>query len=200
MLEVARGSAYLVSDSQTIFIGSKIDTLGTPLPILGLSPAMLIAILVVILGQLILSRHVFGRYMVAIGSNEEAVRLSGINTVYWKILVFALSGLLAGLAGFFHVAYLQSADPNAGIGLELAAIAAVVIGGTSLAGGKGSVINTFLGVIIIALLQTGLAQLGVSEPGKRVITGLVIITAVVLDVYRNRERSFVKVLSRFFRR
>jgi len=128
------------------------------------------------------------------------VRLSGINTGFWKILVFALSGLLAGLAGLFHVAYLQSADPNAGIGLELSAIAAVVIGGTSLAGGKGSVINTFLGVIIIALLQTGLAQLGVSEPGKRVITGLVIISAVVLDVYRNRDGGFATVLGRFFRR
>ncbi len=200
MLEIARGAAYLVSDSQTVFIGSKIETLGAPLPVLGLSPAMLIAIVVVVTGQIILSRHVFGRYMIAIGSNEEAVRLSGINTSFWKILVFALAGLLAGLAGLFHVAYLQSADPNAGIGLELAAIAAVVIGGTSLAGGKGSVINTFLGVIIIALLQTGLAQLGVSEPGKRLITGLVIITAVVLDVYRNRDGGIVTTLSRFFRR
>jgi ribose transport system permease protein len=82
---------------------------------------------------------------------------------------------------------LQSADPNAGIGLELAAIAAVVVGGTSLSGGKGSVVNTFLGVLIIAVLQTGLAQIGASEPTKRVITGLVIIAAVILDVYRNRH-------------
>jgi len=102
-------------------------------------------------------------------------------------MVFAIAGLLAGLGGLFHVGYLQSADPNAGIGLELSAIAAVVVGGTSLSGGKGSVINTLLGVLIIAVLQTGLAQIGASEPTKRVITGLVIILAVILDVYRNRS-------------
>ena len=199
MLEVARGGAYLVSNSQTLYIGSRIEALGSPLPLLGLSPALLMALVVVIVGQLALSRSLAGRYMIAIGSNEEVVRLAGINTRFWKVLVFALSGLLAGLGGLFHVAYLQSADPNAGIGLELSAIAAVVIGGTSLAGGKGSVINTFLGVVIIAVLQSGLAQLGVSEPGKRLITGLVIIAAVVLDVYRNRENGFSSFFRRLFR-
>ena len=104
------------------------------------------------------------------------------------------------MGGLFHVAYLQSADPNAGIGLELAAIAAVVIGGTRLSGGMGSVINTFLGVVIISVLQTGLAQLGVSEPSKRVITGLVIIIAVVLDVYRNRDEGVGNFFTRLLNR
>ncbi|MBT6208757.1 MAG: hypothetical protein HOI35_01880, partial [Woeseia sp.] len=129
----------------------------------------------------------FGRRLVAVGTNEEAVHLSGINVNHLKLAVFMLAGALAALGGLFHVGYLQSADPNAGIGLELAAIAAVVVGGTSLSGGKGSVVNTFLGVLIIAVLQTGLAQIGASEPTKRVITGLVIIGAVILDVYRNRR-------------
>ena len=162
-----------------------------------LSPALFAAVLVVIVGQTVLSRTVFGRQMIAVGTNEEAVRLSGINAASNKLAVFSIAGLLAGLGGLFHVGYLQSADPNAGIGLELSAIAAVVIGGTSLSGGKGSVVNTFLGVLIIAVLQTGLAQIGASEPTKRVITGLVIIAAVVLDVYRNRSNGIGAYLRRF---
>lgn len=186
MLEIARGGAYLVTDSQTRYIGSAVETIGAPLPGLNLSPALFVAVLVVIVGQIIVSRTIFGRHIIAVGANEEAVRLSGINVTGKKIAVFSIAGFLAGLGGLFHVGYLQSADPNAGIGLELSAIAAVVIGGTSLSGGKGSVTNTFLGVLIIAVLQTGLAQIGASEPTKRIITGLVIVAAVILDVYRNR--------------
>ena len=124
--------------------------------------------------------------MIAIGTNEQAVRLSGIDPRPTKIAVFAIAGLLSGLGGLFQASRLSSADPNAGVGLELAAIAAVVIGGTSLMGGRGSVINSFFGVLIIALLQTGLSQIGASEPKKRVITGAVIVVAVIADVYRHR--------------
>ena len=200
MLEIARGGAYLVTDSQTKYLGSAVEGIGAPLPGIGLSLALLIAVLVVIAGQLLLSRTVFGRYMVAIGTNEEAVRLSGVNVKAWKLAVFCLAGLLAGMGGLFQVGYLQSADPNAGIGLELSAIAAVVIGGTSLSGGKGSVLNTFLGVSIIAILQTGLAQIGVSDPSKRVITGVVIIIAVIFDVYRNRSGGINHRLRKIFTR
>ena len=196
MLEIARGGAYMVTDSQTSYIGSTVAPIAAPLEALNLSPALLVAVLVVIVGQAVISRSVFGRYIIAIGSNEEAVRLSGINVTRNKMIVFCIAGLLAGLGGIFHVGYLQSADPNAGIGLELSAIAAVVIGGTSLSGGKGSAINTFLGVLIIAVLQTGLAQIGASDPGKRVITGLVIVIAVILDVYRNRSGG----VGNYFRR
>jgi len=184
MLEIARGGAYLVTDSQTRYLGGAVGAIGDPLPGLGLSPALLVALAVVAAAQFLLLRTVFGRYLVAIGTNEEAARLSGINTGRWKALVFAIAGLLAALGGVFQLGYLQSADPNAGIGLELSAIAAVVIGGTSLSGGRGSVVNSFLGVLIIAVMQTGLAQLGVSEPGKRIITGAVIIVAVLIDQYR----------------
>jgi ribose transport system permease protein len=103
-----------------------------------------------------------------------------------KGAVFALSGLLSAAAAVLHCARLASADPNAGTGLELQAIAAVVIGGTSLSGGRGSVIHSFFGVVIIALLGSGLAQMGVPEPWKRVITGCVIVAAVVADRYRHR--------------
>lgn len=184
MLEIARGGAYLVTASQTLYLGSTVGRIGEPLTWLGVSPALLAALAVVALAQFVLVRTVFGRYMIAIGSNQEAARLSGISTVRWKALVFALAGLLAALGGVLQLGYLQTADPNAGIGLELSAIAAVVIGGTSLSGGRGSVVNTFLGVLIIAVMQTGLAQLGISEAGKRIITGAVIVAAVVFDQYR----------------
>jgi ribose transport system permease protein len=186
MLEIARGGAYLVTDSQTQYVGDAVAIFGTTLPGLGVSVSLVIALLIVLAAQFVLIKTVFGRYMIAIGTNEEAVRLSGIDTQKWKILVFLLAGMLAGLGGVFQLGYLQSADPNAGLGLELSAIAAVVIGGTSLSGGRGSVINSFLGVLIIAVMQTGLAQLGVSEPSKRIVTGLVIVAAVVFDVLKGR--------------
>ncbi len=188
MLEIARGGAYLVTDSATKYIGTPIEPIGAPLPALGLSPAFLIAVLIVLAGQIVLSRTVFGRYAVAIGANEQAVRLSGIDPRPTKIAVFALAGALAGLAGVFQTSRLAAADPNGGVGLELSAIAAVVIGGTSLMGGRGSVINSFFGVLIIAVLETGLAQVGASEPAKRVITGTVIIGAVIVDAYRRNVR------------
>lgn len=186
MLEIARGAAYLVTGSRTVYIGSGVEAIGTPIAGLGLSPAFIVAVLVVIAGQLVLSRSVFGRYCVAIGTNREAVRLSGIDPKPVELAVFAMAGLLAGLGGLFQVGHLGSADPNAGGGLELAAIAAVVVGGTSLMGGRGSVVNSFFGVLIIAVLQLGLAQVGASEPVKRVVTGVVIVAAVILDVYRHR--------------
>lgn len=185
MLEMARGGAYLMTDSRAVFVGGRLDAVGAPLPGVQLSPAFLLAVLLVAAGQLLLTRTVFGRYLVAIGTNREAVRLSGIDPRPVEMAVFTLSGALAGLAGIFHVAYLESADPNAGAGFELAAIAAVVIGGTSLMGGRGSVVASFLGVLIITVLQAGLAQAGATEPTKRIVTGVVIVAAVIVDALRH---------------
>jgi len=103
-----------------------------------------------------------------------------------RLAVFTISGLMAGLAAVSQTARLAAADPNAGMGLELQAIAAVVIGGTSLMGGRGSIVATMLGVVIIAVLGAGLAQLGVQEPTRRLITGGVIIAAALVDYYRTR--------------
>ena len=188
MLEIARGGAYLVTASRSVFVGAAMGAVGLPMPAIGLSPAFVLAVLIVGAAQVLLSKTVIGRHMIAIGTNAEAVRLSGIDPRPIVAIVFAISGLLAGVAGVFHVAYLESADPNAGIGLELSAIAAVVIGGTSLMGGRGSVVSTFLGVLIIAVLQAGLAQIGATEPTKRIVTGAVIVAAVILDAYRHGFR------------
>jgi len=189
MLEIARGLAYLTTGSQTMYIGSQIQSLALPLPGIGVSAALISAIVFVIVAQFVLTRTVLGRYLVAIGTNEQAARMSGIDPRPYRLMVLAVSGSLAGIAGIFNAAYLGSADPNAGIGLELSAIAAAVIGGTSLMGGRGSIIGAFAGVLIIAVLQNGLAQIGVSEPTKRLITGAVIIIAVLIDRRRAKHAA-----------
>jgi len=185
MLEAARGAAYLVTQSRTIYVGGPVEVI-TATAVLGLSLPFILALVVVAGGQLTLSRTVFGRYLIAIGTNEEAVRLSGIDPRPYKLAVFVLSGLLAAVAAVIQTARMSSANPNTAIGFELQVIAAVVIGGTSLMGGRGSVVRSFFGVLIIAVLAAGLAQIGAQEYTKRLITGCVIVTAVILDQYRHR--------------
>jgi ribose transport system permease protein len=187
MLEVARGAAYRITDSQTQYIGPRVEWLARPIAGLGISPAFLAAVAVILVGQVLLTRTVWGRHLVAVGSNEQAARFSGLATRRIKLLTFVVSGALAALGAIFQVARLQTADPNGGIGMELAAIAAVVIGGTSLMGGEGSIVRSSLGVLIIAVLQTGLAQVGATEPTKRIITGTVIVLAVIIDIRRRRS-------------
>ncbi len=186
VLEMARGFAYRLTDSRTEYIGGVFDWLSTPFT-LGVSPAFIIAIVVMVVAQVVLVKTVFGRYLIGIGTNEEAMRLAGIDPRPYKIAVFALMAALAGVAALFQLSRLEAADPNAGIGMELQVIAAVVIGGTSLMGGRGSIVSTFFGVLIISVLEAGLAQIGTSEPTKRIITGAVIVLAVVLDTYRSRR-------------
>lgn len=186
MLEAGRGMAYLVTNSQTVYIGPSIQSLALPISGIGVSASFLISLTLVVLAQLALTRTVFGRYLIAIGTNETAAKISGIRIEPYLTWVLVISGLLAGLGGLMNAAYLGASDPNAAIGLELSAIAAAVIGGTSLMGGRGSIIGAFIGVLIISVLQNGLAQLGISEPFKRLITGLVIILAVLIDRWRSR--------------
>lgn len=185
MLEMARGGAYLVTESRTMYIGDSLAPIAEAY-VGGIKVSFILAVGLALVGHAVLERTVFGRYLVAIGTNEEVVRLSGVDPRPIKLLVFMLSGMLAALAAVIHCARLSSADPNAGAGFELQAIAAVVIGGTSLMGGQGSVVNSLLGVLIMAVLETGLIQLGAGEPTKRLITGAVIIAAVIVDQYRHR--------------
>lgn len=196
MLEVARGLSYLFTSSQTVYLAGALSGWARPLRGVGLPPSFFLAIGIVVVLQVVLSRTVYGRHLVAVGTNEEAVRLAGIRPAGLRISVFAISGALVGLGALFYTARLGSADPNAGVGLELSAIAAVVIGGTSLMGGRGSVISTFLGVLIIATLEAGLAQAGASEPLKRVITGAVIVIAAVIDSWRANGAGGLRALGR----
>ena len=187
MLEIARGSTYLVTASRTSYLGDRVAALGATTPVLGLSVAFIGSLALVGGLQFVLSRTAFGRYVFAVGGNRTALHRCGVRPARVQFAVFTLAGLLAAAAGLCQVGYLQSADPNAAIGMELSAIAAVVIGGTSLLGGRGSVAGTLLGVLVIAVLQTGLAQAGATEPTKRIITGVAILLAVATDVWRRRR-------------
>ena len=140
--------------------------------------------MLVAIGGFILSRTVFGRMIYAIGNNEEAVRLSGHNTGAYRIAAFTLCGLMVGVAGIMYMLRLNISSPILGVGFELSAIAAVVIGGTSMSGGKGSMFGTFLGACIIGVLNNGLLLLGMGDFARQMVTGAIIIVAVILDTYR----------------
>ncbi|MFP4057766.1 MAG: ABC transporter permease [Candidatus Brocadiia bacterium] len=185
MLQVARGTAQLVSGSHSYYLGARVKALAAA-SVLGLPLPFVAALVVVVGGQLLLSRTVFGRYVVAVGTNEEAVRLSGIDPRPIRLAVFTLCGFLVSVAAVFHTSRFETADPKTGAGFELAAIAAAVIGGTSLMGGRGSVVASFFGVLIIRVLGVGLSQLGAGHATKTIITGCVIVVAAVADHYRRR--------------
>ncbi|HLZ58167.1 MAG TPA: ABC transporter permease [Ktedonosporobacter sp.] len=147
----------------------------------GIYYPVLAFLIVCIIFQFILSRTRFGRHIYAIGGNETAARLSGVNVMLIKIAVFMLAGMLAGFAGPIDAAYSASADPLAGQSFELDAIAAAVIGGASLSGGKGTIIGTLVGALILTLLDNVLGLNAVSDNWQLVIKGLIVVVAVVLQ-------------------
>lgn len=187
MLNVAGGLARVVSDNSTITgLPQSFVDFGN-LIFWGVLPSIfLIAIAVILIGWFVLQYTVFGRFVFAIGTNEEAVRLSGHTPKYYKIAVFTISGLTAGIAAMVYLLRLNVGSPVAGIGYELNAIAAVIIGGTSLSGGKGSIIGTLVGACMLQVLSTGLQLLGADDNLKPIVIGAVIVLAVVLDTYRGR--------------
>jgi ribose transport system permease protein len=194
MLEMARGTTYLVTNSQTVYLGSAVDAITVNI-VGGLGTPIFLGVAVVAASHLLLRHVVFGRRIFAVGVNAEAARLAGINPGRVRVAVFAISGALAGAAAVTQAARLSAADPNAGMGLELEAIAAVVIGGASLTGGRGSVISSALGAIVMLVLGAGLAQMGVQEPTRRLVTGAVIVIAAVADQLRRRGTRVETVTS-----
>ncbi|ARZ66569.1 sugar ABC transporter permease [Streptomyces albireticuli] len=186
MLSVGRGLALVISGGSPIAFPSSVsrlgDTLGGWLPV-----PVLVMIATGLLAALVLARTYTGRAMFAIGGNEEAARLSGIDVKKRKLVIYALSGLFAAVAGIVLAARLTSAQPQAAVGYELDAIAAVVIGGASLSGGSGKASGTLIGALILAVLRNGLNLLSVSAFWQQVATGLVIALAVLLDTLRRRS-------------
>jgi ribose transport system permease protein len=194
MLNVARGTSAVLSNNSTIS--------GLPLPfvdfgtkiLFGVIPVIfLIALVTVVIGWAVLRFTVFGRLVYAVGSNEEAVRLSGHNTKRIKVICFAISGMTAGLAALVFLLRLNVGSPTAAVGYELSAIAAVILGGTSLTGGRGSIIGTFLGGCLLQVLSTGLQLVGVNDNYRVIVIGAVIVLAVVLDTFRSRLLSYLSM-------
>lgn len=181
MLTIARGATLVYTDGRPVtglpdafvWLGAG-EVARIPVPVI-------IMTLVFGYAYVILTQTVLGRYIYAIGGNEEAARLSGVNITFYKTLAYVISGVLSALSGVILTARLNSAQPTAGLGFELDAIAAVVLGGTTLAGGEGSIGGTLLGAFIIGVLNNGLNLLNVSSFYQQVVKGAVILLAVLLD-------------------
>ena len=189
-MNVARGLALIITGASPI---SGFDRAGAPQVLflgagsLGPIPAALFVIVIVyLLFQVLLKNSSLGRHIYAIGGNQSAARLSGINVNRTLVIVYSLSGLMAGLAALMLAGRTNSGFPTAGQGYELDAIAAVIIGGASFAGGSGTIGGTAIGVLLIAVLRNGLVLLNVPTEWQTVAIGLVIIGAVYVDVLRQR--------------
>jgi ribose transport system permease protein len=198
MLSVARGFAFVLSDALTIPVFSveedkmavyarfaSLSEGRVPLPLLGEVPFPIVFTLLLFVGAIYVLRFTtYGRAMYAIGGNAEASRLAGLAVRRYRMLAFMLSGLSAAVAGMFLTARLYAADPRAAPSVELTVITAVVLGGTSLAGGKGSLVGTLLGVLILSTLLNGLNLQSVSTEYQNIAQGLVLLIAVLLDQVR----------------
>ena len=190
MMLVAQGLALVVSHSAPIYFSDSpayIDlSIGSIIPGANFPNAVLVLAFAAVIAGVVLNRTVMGRYTYSIGSNEEATALSGIDVRRWKIVIYTVAGLFTGLAGVMISARLGSAQPATGMGYELQAIAAVVIGGTSLTGGKGSIVGTVIGALIISVLNNGLQIMSIPQEWQNVILGIVILLAVYADMARKR--------------
>ncbi|MEG1747380.1 MAG: ABC transporter permease [Oscillospiraceae bacterium] len=197
MMMMTQGVGAIITKVQTQRFPSGFDADGaykaffykTP----GGFPSGIIFMLVFfVIAAVLLNKTRFGRYTYALGSNEEAVRLSGVDTKKWKTLVYAVCGFFCGLAGIVYAATYTTIIPGTGNGLEMNAIAAVIIGGTSMAGGVGTMGGTLIGAFLMSVLKTGLMSMGLQGHFQTFFTGLVVILAVLLDIYRNKRAATVK--------
>ena len=196
MMMVARGLALVIANVKPIYFNETPvfrqlmmgSVFGAILPEYPIPNAVFILFGAAAIAAFILGRTVLGRYTVAIGSNEEATRLSGVNVANWKTIVYTLGGTFSGLAGVMIASRLSSAQPALGAGYELDAIAAVVIGGTSLSGGEGTILGTLIGAFIISTLTNGLRILSVPQEWQMVVTGVIVIAAVYADIVRRQRK------------
>lgn len=197
MMLIAKGLSLIVTGARPIYFNdtpgfdliSRGSLIGAVFPAFPVPNGVLILFLVAGAVSYILARTVLGRYTFALGSNEEAVRLSGVNADAWKMAIYALSGAIVGIAGILIASRLNSAQPSLGLGYELEAIAAVVIGGTSLSGGRGTILGTLIGALIMAVLTNGLRVLSVAPEWQTVATGGIIVAAVYADQLRRRKAT-----------
>jgi ribose transport system permease protein len=186
-LVVAGDKPIYFNDTESFSLISQGSLVGYVVPSLPIPNSVLILFGLAIVASLTLTRTALGRYTFALGSNEEAVRLSGVNVDRWKIIIYVLAGAICGIAGLLIASRLNSAQPALGQGYELEAIAAVVIGGTSLSGGTGTVLGTIIGAFIMSVLTNGLRIMSVAQEWQIVVTGVIILLAVYIDILRRRK-------------
>lgn len=188
MLTIARGLTMLWTGGFPITgLGDNMAFIGTGW-FLGIPMPVWISAVIVFAAVVLTNRTKLGRHIYAIGGNETAAELSGLKIKKIKMIVYSIAGALAGIGGIIVTSRLDSAQPNAGFGFELDSIAAVVIGGTSLSGGKGTIMGTVQGALIIGILNNGLVLLNVSPFWQQVIKGFVILLAVVIEKFNTKEK------------
>ncbi|RBW68265.1 ribose ABC transporter permease [Bacillus taeanensis] len=188
MMAAARSVALVYTDAQTISIydNAFFKFLRTG-EVIGIPIMIIIPIIVFIIGHYVLQYTLFGRQVYAIGNNKKAAELSGINVKRIEMMVYIIAGLLSGIAGILMTARLGSGSPLAGTNLELMAIAAVVIGGSSLMGGRGTIFGTVIGVLLINVINTGMNLMNISAHYQGLIMGAVILLAALIDSYGNKK-------------
>ncbi|WP_029144624.1 ABC transporter permease [Microbacterium luticocti] len=191
MMLVASGLSLVISGTKPIYFPDhpafqSIMNLSI-IPGIRFPLGVVIFIVAIVIAAIVLSKTVLGRYTFSIGSNRAATALSGVNVKRWEIIIYTMAGLFVGLAGVLSASRLSSAQPTGGMGLELLAIAAVVIGGTSLQGGKGSIVGTVIGSLIMAVLTNGLRIISVPQEWQNVVVGIVVLIAVYLDMLRRKR-------------
>lgn len=189
---MTQGFGSIVTKVQTMRYPSSFDDAGFYKTIFyktanGFPSGIVLMVVFFFIALFLLNKTRFGRYDYALGANEEAMRLSGVDTKQWKCLVYTICGLFAGLAGVVYASTYTTILPGTGSGQEMSAIAAVVIGGTSMSGGSGTMTGTLIGVFVMSVLKTGLMSMGFQGHYQTFFTGLVVILAVLFDVYRNRK-------------
>ena len=196
-MTIIRGAAYMTSNGQPIRLSSEYDTsammvkFGSQgIPGIGLPWPVVLVIAVIVLMWLVMRNTVFGRLVIASGSNETAVRLAGINVNKYKFFAYAICGMLCALGGFILTSRVAVASPAVSTGMELDAIAACVIGGASLMGGKGSVGNTIIGVLVLGLITNVMTLLSIAAYPQQIIKGLIIVLAVFLQYITNKEGAY----------
>ncbi|MBU3845069.1 MAG: ribose ABC transporter permease [Candidatus Anaerobiospirillum pullicola] len=181
MMTALRGAGYLITDGLPVFgFGPGLSAFGRG-SLLGIPYPVILMLVVFALGIFILSYTPIGRYVYGIGSNEEASRLSGVNINFVKIFCYAFCGLLSGLAGLVLLARTNSGQPSAGVGFEMDAITAVVLGGVSLAGGQGKLPLVIIGVLIMGVLSTGMLMCNINDYVQQVVKGVVLVAAVAFS-------------------
>ena len=187
VMQVASGLAYIIAKGSSIYeIPDSFVWLGRGVGMFSVPNAVILMVVIYALAHVVMSRTTLGRYIYAVGGNIEAARLSGVRVGLILMFVYTVSGAMAGLGGIVTASQLKSASPTYGLMYELYVIAAVVVGGTSLAGGEGKILGTLIGAFIIAVIQNGMNLTGVESYTQKVVLGLVILGAVLLDMMKKR--------------
>ncbi|MGH7659719.1 MAG: ABC transporter permease [Vulcanimicrobiaceae bacterium] len=199
MMQIARGIAFILSHGRPVplsdaasaaftntGIGYVFSGLFAPLHMPGIPIAVIWMAVIVVIFAIVLARTRFGRYVYAIGGNEEAARLAGVSVGTVKTMVYVISGALAAIGGLLLMARFSSGSPQTGVGFELNAIAAVVVGGTSLMGGRGTIVGTFFGALLIGVLNNVMDLIGIESYTQQIVLGAVIVIAVIVDELRKR--------------